>query len=88
MSDDIIVDPERRADVLLDRLTLEARDHHHKRERSFSAREALIALQFEAAFVHVCSATLMEGNELAEADHARLVLAHQRIGAIVDEAVG
>lgn len=83
-----LVEPERRAEVLIDIVTIEARAYGRKRPRSFSAREALICLEFEAMFVAVAAGNLAHGVALSDEDRRRLWLAHQRITVICDEVNG
>jgi hypothetical protein len=86
----IDVEPERRADVAIDGITVavSAWDRRNRRPRALSAREGLIALQFEALFVSVAACNLANGVELSDEDRARLLLAARRIAVIAEEAAG
>ena len=89
LPDDIdLVEPERKAGVLLDRIAIDSRQHQRKRERSFTARDALACLEFEALFVAVAASNVAQGVELSEADLERLWLASTRITTITNEAIG
>ena len=81
------VEPARRSSVALDHVLVSARawSREHRRPRALTAREALVALQFEALLVWVAAGTLAAGGELAEGDFERLTVACSRIEAIVDE---
>lgn len=78
-------EPELRAESAIDRVQVATLGHHRKRQRGLTAREALLALQFEVMFVLVCSAKLRDGELLSEEDHARLVVSIGRVNVIVDE---
>lgn len=83
------IEPARRFGCALDdiafaRQTWERKNRH---PAALSAREALVALQFEATFVSICSSTLAEGTPLSTSDHDRLWLATTRINRIVDEVI-
>ena len=80
-------EPEHRAEATIDRIVVRDRAHHRRRERALGTREALEALQFEAIFLHVVSASMRDGATLTDEDHDRLVVACGRINVIVDEAV-
>ncbi|MEP7301713.1 MAG: hypothetical protein ABI699_09305 [Caldimonas sp.] len=82
-----LVDGERKADVLLDRVRVESREHVRKRDRAFTNRDALLCLEFEALLVAVAASNLARGVALTDDDRARLWLAYGRMQAIVDEAV-
>ena len=89
LPDDIdLVEPERKAGVLLDRIAIDSRRYQRKRERSFSAREALACLEFEALLVAVAASNVAQGVELSEDDRQRLWLASTRITTITEEAIG
>ena len=79
--------PAQRAEAAIDEVMTQCEKWNRKRPRAFTARDALIALQFEATLVHVVSAILRKGSALSDEDHARLVVACGRINAIVDEAI-
>ncbi len=91
MSDNLSdVESSLRAAAALDDITSAAREWRrtHRRPRAFTARDALIVLQFEAVLVGVAAGNVAYGIELSEADRDRLLLAVSRIHAIVDEATG
>jgi hypothetical protein len=82
-----LIEPDRLAECVIDTLKSERRrPPRDGRQRGISAREALIALKFEATFVWVCAANLRAGTELVDDDFDRLVVACQRIDTIVEEA--
>lgn len=84
------VDAARRSGVALDVITTARRQHHreHRRPAALTAREALLALQFEALLVWTAAANLRAGVELTEEDFDRLLVACLRIDAITDEVLG
>ena len=81
------VDSERKAAILMDRIAIDSRRHERRREWSFTPREALTCLAFEALHVAVCSSNLAQGLELSPEDHERLWLASFRATAICEEAL-
>lgn len=85
-----MVDGERRAAAVLDDIGAATRSwqRQNRRPRSLTAREALIALQFEALLVGVAASNLANGIELSEVDLERLLLACARVTAIIEEAIG
>lgn len=84
------VDAERRAEVAIDTITSAVSTHNrqNRRPRSLSARDALIALQFEAQLVAVAACNVAHGVELSDGDRSRLLLAARRIDVIAVEAAG
>lgn len=82
------VHPQRRAGVALDGIAAHRHQWHrdNRRPRALTAREALIALEFEALFVCVAAGNIANGIDLTEQDLQRLQVAYQRIDAIVREA--
>ncbi len=84
------VDPERRAACALDDIAVASREwkRNNRRPRALTARDALIALQFEALLVGVAAGNLAHGVELSDDDRERLQLAAGRIGVIADEVLG
>lgn len=82
------VAPERRAGVALDYMHTARTAHQteHRRPRALTAREALLALQFEALLVYVAAANLANGTPLTETDMERLGVAVRRIDYITEEA--
>ena len=82
------VDPERRAAVAIDHITTEWQRWALKNRRpaALSAREALVAVQFECLVVWTAAQNIVNGTELTPEDMERLLLAQRRIDAIVDEA--
>lgn len=83
------IEPARRFGCALDDIAFsrQAWERKNRRPAALSAREALVALQFEATFVSVCSSSLAEGAPLCASDHDRLWLATTRINMIVDEVI-
>lgn len=84
------LEPARRAACALDDIAVASRawKRANRRPRAISARDALVALQFEALLVAVAAGNLAHGVDLSDEDRERLTLAAARIGVIVDEAVG
>jgi hypothetical protein len=82
-----VMEPERRAGALLDQATVARRDQHRRRERAFTAREALVCLEFEALVVAVAASNVALGVVLSDEDRDRLWLASERITTIVEESV-
>ena len=82
------LDPGRRAPVALDSVISARREwsRQHRRPAALTAREALVALQFEASVVWTVGANLRNGCELTEDDWERMTLALRRIDLIVEEA--
>ena len=77
----------RRAGVAEDIITASWQQHArtNRKPRALSAREGLLALQFEATLVWTAAANLRNGETLDDEDFKRLTLAAQRIDTIVDE---
>jgi hypothetical protein len=90
LSDLGLVDAELVAAAVLDDIGAAQRawQRQNVRPRVLSAREALIALEFETLLVGVAASNLANGVELSDRDRERLMLACERITAIADEAVG
>ena len=88
MSIDLMnVDVGRRASVALDAIAV-SRQHwnrEHRRPRALSAREALVALQFEALLVATAAGNVRNGVMLTNEDFDRLALAVRWIDDIVGE---
>ena len=82
------LDDDRKAGALLDHVAAGSRSYSQQRARAFTAREGLIALEFEALLVTVAAGNLANGVTLSDEDRARLRLASARITAIMDEATG
>lgn len=82
------VDPDRRAAVALDHIQADRKRWAVKNRRpsALTAREALVAIQFECLVVWTAAQNLRGGVELTDEDMKRLSLAQRRIDAIVDEA--
>ena len=82
------VEPARRAAVAQDAIYASRQqwDRAHRRPRALTAREALMALQFEALFVWTAAHNLAAGNDLSEDDLFRLSVACKRIDAISEES--
>jgi hypothetical protein len=81
------VDAERRAAVVQDVIHAACQRHErdHRRPPALTAREALVAIQFEALVVWTCAANIAAGAELDRDDFDRLTVACKRIDAIVEE---
>lgn len=81
------VDPQRRSGIALDRVHAARADHEreHRRPRALTAREALVALHFEALLVYVAACNVRAGVELSEGDMERLGVAVRRIDLITEE---
>lgn len=81
------VEPARRSGVALDMVQTSRRQWASLERplRALTAREALLALQFEALLVWVAAGNLAAGVELIEEDFERLTIACSRIEAIVEE---
>lgn len=84
------VDAERRADVAIDVIRASAETWHrqHRRPRALTARDALVALEFEALLVCTAACNLANGVELSDDDRHRLLVAYNRIDTIVGEVLG
>jgi hypothetical protein len=81
------VDPERRAAVAVDQITVERKRwvRHNRRPPAFTARQALAALRFECLLVWTAAHNLVNGVALTSEDLDRLMLAQRRIDAIASE---
>ncbi len=81
------VDPQRRSGVALDHIHRAKTEHQreHRRSRALTAREALLALQFEALLVYVSASNVRNGVVLTDGDMERLAVAVRRIDAITEE---
>ena len=84
------VKPERHSGCALDHIHAARVQHQrdHRTPRALTAREALVALQFEALLVYVAAANLRNGVQLSADDMDRLTIAVRRIDIITDEAAG
>ena len=84
------VEPARRAECAIDEIKAARADweRKHRRPRAYSAREALMVLEFESTLVAMAAGNVAQGVQLTDADLDRLSLAKHRITAIVDEAIG
>lgn len=82
------VDSERRAAAAIDKIAGASADwrRQNRRPRALSAREALVALEFEALFVATAALNVANGVELTAGDVDRLLIAYARIDTIVCEA--
>lgn len=83
------VPPALRSGVALDAITTARRQHakEHRRPAALTAREALLALQFEALLVWTVAANMRAGVELADEDFERLTVAVTRLDLICDEVL-
>lgn len=81
------IEPDRRAECAIDLINAESRTwaRRNRPPRSISAREALIALEFEALVVMVAAGNIAQGLTLTEEDRQRCLLAYSRIDTIVSE---
>lgn len=82
------VDASLRPGVAIDAITHSKRQWNfaNRRPPALTAREALVALQFEALFVWTVAHSIIECDDLlGEVDRDRLTLACQRIEAICQE---
>lgn len=82
------VDPDRRAAVAIDKIVNEQKRWAITRRRpaALTAREALVAIQFECLVIWTAAQNIVAGVELTAEDLERLSLAQRRINTIVDEA--
>lgn len=83
------VDPQRRAAVALDEITMARQQHQrdHRRAGALTAREALAALQFECLLVWSAAHSLVNGIELSDDDRARLTTSMRWVSTICDEVL-
>lgn len=81
-----LIEPKRLAECVIDRIKVDRRKHGDAAGRALSAREALLALTFEAQLVALCAENQAQGVALTDADRARLLVAWARITTIVSEA--
>jgi hypothetical protein len=81
------IEPARRAAVAQDAIHAARQQwsREHRRPKALTAREALLALQFEALFVWQAAHTLAAGNALSGDDLSRLTVACKRIDSISEE---
>lgn len=71
------------SDLFPPRLTPPGPGKPHRERQTFSAMDALLALDFEASFVHLCAEHLAAGKPMSPSDRARLAMAAQRIADAV-----
>ncbi len=83
------VEPARRSSVAIDAIVVSQRQwqRENRRPRALTARDALVALQFEALLVWTAAGNLRQGIALTDEDFLRLTQCCSRLNAIVDEAV-
>lgn len=79
-----LIEPQRLAECVIDRIKVDRRKHGDAAGRPLSARESLIALHFEAHFVAVAAQNLAHGIALDADDLARLMVAWARIAFIAN----
>ncbi|MDE2457060.1 MAG: hypothetical protein KGL43_26005 [Burkholderiales bacterium] len=81
------VEHERRAEVALDQIRAGKLQHQResRRPKALTARDAIVALQFECTLIWTCAGNILNGEELTEADFERITLAMSRINAVIDE---
>ena len=80
-----LIEPQRLAECVIDRIKIDRRKRDYA-GRALSAREALLALTFEAQLVALCAENQAQGIVLTDADRARLLVAWARITTIIGEA--
>lgn len=81
-----LIEPQRLAECVIDQLKIERRKSPADTRHGLSAREALIALQFEAQLIAVAAHSLSQGFTLSAHDLARLLVAWARVEAILEGA--
>lgn len=81
-----LIELHRLAGCVIDQIVIDRRRSVVK-QHSITAREALLALLYEAQLVAVAAENIASGLQLSDDDHARLLVAWGRISAIVSEAV-
>ena len=81
------VEPQRRAASALDAIATSRQQwsREHRRPQALSAREALVALQFEALLVATAAGNVRSGVTLNDEDFDRLAVAVRSIDLIVGE---
>lgn len=81
------VEAPRRADVALDHIHAQRQRwrKEHRRPSALTAREALLALQFEALLVWTAAANIRAGVILTDDDFSRLTITCSRIDSITVE---
>ena len=83
-----LIEPQRLAASVRDELLVDrGRPPARRYGNGITAREALLALWFEASLVAVSAENLATGKVLTDADRVRLWVAYGNIYAIVQEAV-
>lgn len=82
------IEPQRRPSVAHDVITAarQAHQREHRRPAAITARDALIALEFEAMLVWTCAQNILAGVALTAEDLDRLTTACRWITAIRNEA--
>ena len=81
-----LIEPQRLAGSVLDELRAERlRPPRADRQRGISMRDAVSALRFEFTFVAVAAGNMAAGVALSDDDRVRLLIAHARIEAMLDE---
>lgn len=79
-----LIEPQRLAECVIDRIKIERGKHGDAAGRPLSAREGLMALHFEAHFVAVAAQNVAQGIALEADDLARLMVAWARIAFIAN----
>ncbi len=82
-----LVEPQRLAQSVIDKLRVERRRPRRDGARGLTAREALQALVFEAQLVALCAENQAQGVVLTNADRARLLVSWGLIETIYNEVV-
>lgn len=82
-----LIEPQRLAECVIDQIKIERRRRAAGNDRALSAREALLALQFEAHFVAVAAQNQAQGIALEADDLTRLMVAWGRIAFITNAVV-
>jgi hypothetical protein len=80
-----LIEPQRLAGAVIDQTLIERRRRPEHRGQ-LTAREALVALKFEALVVALAAQNVARGISLSDDDRARLLVAWARIDTIAAEA--
>lgn len=82
-----LIEPPRLAACVIDDIVIDRRRARDARQ-GLTAREALLAIKFEAQLVAVAAENQAQGLPLSDDDRARLLVAWGRIDYIVSEVAG
>lgn len=77
----------RRSAVAMDQIRRSRLDHERQRPPALTAREALVALQFEALVVYLMACQIKAGATLPPCDVSRLATCCARLDLLVDEVM-